>query len=236
MKRSCRFNALLIYACLNSGALAGQLTFCQSAQRLVANTNLTAINVIHGDFDQFVLSKAAIRPLTTQQYMWYEDEARSRLVAVSCKLKTADHLNSEYGDGAAGPERTCRDFNEATVEAVAAELTAEERNAFFQRFRELILQDDLDTVTTSSAGLAGPDWLAPYEPAWVGEEGVLHVKAKALVAKWTDPRFQDAAPRFRGNHYCHLIAPEYLKRLAVGDSEPGISIGRLVDRTTPPSR
>ena len=73
----------------------------------------------------------------------------------------------------------------------------------------MIIDDDEEAAT-------GPEWLAPFPPqvAYVDNTGVLHIQSKAL----TVPRDVSApfgAARV-GVHYCHLIAPEYLKLLLIG--------------------
>jgi hypothetical protein len=34
------------------------------------------------------------------------------------------------------------------------------------------------------------------------------------------PRLANAAPRVKGTRYCHLVAPEYLRRVLLGQVEP----------------
>ncbi len=77
-------------------------------------------------------------------------------------------------------------------------------------------------------GMTGPDWLKPYEMTWRDAEGVLHLRSKGFRVDWTDPQFAAMPGRFRGVQYCHLIAPEYLVRLATGQAEAGLVVGREV--------
>ena len=67
--------------------------------RVTVRTDVRPALVLHTDFDGFVKSKAAIEPLTIQQYIWYENDDQARPVMVSCKLKSADHLNEAFGPG-----------------------------------------------------------------------------------------------------------------------------------------
>ena len=62
--------------------------FCSDAQQLVGSTALRASNVVHDDYQAFVLSKPKVRPLETEQFHWYEDAARTRLKMISFKMKT----------------------------------------------------------------------------------------------------------------------------------------------------
>ncbi|MCS6947041.1 MAG: hypothetical protein NZM12_05450 [Steroidobacteraceae bacterium] len=178
--------------------------FCSEAQRVSAATPLRAANVIHGDFDAFVKSKPRIRPLETQQYHWFEAEGSARLKMISCKMKTADHLRTEYGESQAGAEGTCAALNQRTIDLVLAQVRR-------PRFNRVLT--DPDELTTS-----GPVWLAPYEIAYRGADGALHVKSKGMRNDWLDPRYLDAPPQFRGTRYCHLIAPEYLRRILLGET------------------
>ena len=66
-------------------------------------------------------------------------------------------------------------------------------------------------------GPSGVVWLKPYTMVRVDEENALHVKSKALYVSWHDERFLEMPARFRGTHYCHLIAPSYLRRLLDGE-------------------
>jgi hypothetical protein len=184
--------------------------FCVRGQQLMARTQLTAQNVLHTDYDAFVLSKAEVRPLRTEQYHWYQDDARTQMKMISCKMKTADHLRTEYGDSAAGEEGTCAMLNEHTLQSVLAQLKGQRGiRVGYDRGRKVVFESE--ALTTM-----GPEWLAPYEIAWQGPDGALHIKSKAMRNDWLDPRYLNAPPRFRGTRYCHLIAPDYLRRLLSG--------------------
>ena len=88
--------------------------FCLEAQRVIVRTAVTPALIVHPDFDGFVKSKAAIEPLTIQQYIWYEDDDPARPVMVSCKLKSADHLNEAFGAGTSAGNGRCQDMNRLT--------------------------------------------------------------------------------------------------------------------------
>ena len=52
---------------------------------------------------------------------------------------------------------------------------------------------------------------------FVGSDGALHLKSKAMRNDWLDPKLKDAPARFKGTRYCHLIAPSYLLGILRGD-------------------
>ncbi len=197
------------------------MEFCLEAQRVIVRTNVTPALIVHPDFDGFVKSKAAIEPLTIQQYIWYEDDDPARPVMVSCKLKSADHLNEAFGAGTSAGDGRCQDMNRLTYDRVRASLGA--ANV------ETVVFDPAEEVrNTENPGMTGPDWLKPYEMTWRDEAGVLHLRSKGFRVDWTDPQFAAMPGRFRGVQYCHLAAPEYLARLLTGKVRPGVTVGRDV--------
>jgi len=188
--------------------------FCIAAQTLVTDSRVPAVNTVYADYQAFVESKPAPRPLTTRQYVWFEDEARTRPKMVSCKMKTADHIRAEYGADQVGDDTSCAAVNERIVAAVRASLTrAERRRLKFNEGRRIVFDPDL--VTTD-----GPTWLEPFAVLYVTPDGTLHAKSKGMKNDWFDPRLAKAEPRFKGTRYCHLVAPEYLRRVLLGDVIP----------------
>ena len=202
--------------------------FCLEAQRVVVQTAVVPALELHDDFDSFVKSKASIDPLTIHEYLWYEDDDKSRPVMVSCKLKSADHLNEAFGKGTSAGDGRCQDMNRLTYARVRATLGANRTEA--------IVFDPVETVSNpDNPGMTGPDWLKPYEMTWRDPAGVLHVRSKGFRVDWTDPQFASMPGKFRGVHYCHLIAPDYLARLLTGQAKAGLSVGRdVTDLRKPP--
>jgi len=201
--------------------------FCLEAQRVIVRTNVTPALVLHEDFDAFVKSKAAIEPLTIQQYIWYENDDPARPVMVSCKLKSADHLNEAFGAGTSAGNGRCQDMNRLTYDRVRAALGAVNVEA-------LVFDPAEEVRNTENPGMTGPDWLKPYEMTWRDESGVLHLRSKGFRVDWTDPQFAAMPGRFRGVQYCHLVAPEYLARLVTGKAKAGLYVGRDPVPVTPP--
>ncbi len=188
--------------------------FCADAQQIISGTPLRPENVVYTDYEAFVLSKPEARPLRTQQYVWYEDEARTLPRMISCKMKTADHIAAEYGAAQVRGEGLCADVNRRTLARVLESLSAAERRRLaFDGGRRVIF--DPEETTTD-----GPIWLQPYAFAYLGADGALHLKAKAMRNDWLDPRYAQAPARFKGTRYCHLVAPQYLARLLRGTVAP----------------
>lgn len=185
--------------------------FCVDAQTHITGSRPRAANTVYTDYQAFVESKPAARPLETRQYVWFADEARAQPKMVSCKMKTADHIRVEYGADQVGADTSCAAVNERTLEAVRGALTRIERQRLkFDSGRRVVF--DADTVTTN-----GPIWLEPFALAYLAPDGALHVKAKGMKNDWLDPRLAKAEARFKGTRYCHLVAPEYLRRILLGE-------------------
>ena len=189
--------------------------FCVDAQSAIVGSKIRAQNEIHTDLGAFTKSKPVARPLVTTQYVWPESTtSMAAPMMVSCKMKTADHLVSEYGEGAAGADIGCSGVNALTLQRVLDSMTvAERRRVRFGGGKNVLM--DADIVTTM-----GPFWLAPYPMAKIDESGNLRLQSKAMRNDWLDPRYLSAPPQFRGTRYCHLVAPEYLRRLLLGEVQP----------------
>ena len=189
--------------------------FCVAAQAAIVSARPVARNEVHEDFVAFTKSKPVADPLLTTQYVWRESGgSQAGPMMVSCKMKTADHLIEVYGPDAAGTDIGCSGVNEIILRQVLASLTpAERRRLRFEGGRKVSFAADI--VTTQ-----GPVWLEPYALATLGADGSLQLQAKAMRNDWLDPRYAQAPPQFRGTRYCHLVAPEYLRRLLLGEVEP----------------
>lgn len=195
-------------------AFSDPARFCSDAQQAIAGTTLVSNNVVHAEYQSFVASKPVVRPLETEQYAWFEDDTRTQVRMISCKMKTVDHLRTEYGAEAAGSESTCAAVNARILGIVRAGLTrAERRQQRYDGGTRVVYEPD--ELTTE-----GPVWLAPYDIAWVGADGALHLKSKAMRNDWLDPRYVNAPAKFKGTRYCHLVAPSHMKRLLLGTVTP----------------
>ncbi len=196
--------------------------YCLAAQRLVTRTEQAVKLVIHDDFMAFVKSKAVIEGPEIQQINWITDGGDVH--GISCKLKSADHLNLTFGAGTAGPDGQCQDMNRAVYELLVREIPPTKMvypRPFFEP-KETVFNND-------EPGRTGPDWLAPYRATWVDDNGRLHIASKGFQVNFSDPQFAQAPARFRGVHYCHFLAPSYFSALLRGEAEPGLEIGGVVD-------
>lgn len=183
--------------------------YCAEVQHLIAGTSLPVVNVVHPDYTAFVKSKPKIRPLETEQYTTLDDAGRPKII--SCKMKTVDHLKAEYGEAAAGEDASCAAWNRRTWEAVLTGFTDKERRGLrFDEGRDVVF--DLDVVTNQ-----GQIWVLPFPIARVDPDGALHLLSKSMKNDWTDPRYADAPVLVRGTRYCHLVAPDYLRGLLLGE-------------------
>jgi hypothetical protein len=199
--------------------------YCRVAQQVVTRTMQPVDVRMHDSFDGFVKSKAIIPDVPgaipeIQQFQWLD--SHGVIVGVSCKLKSADHLNLVYGDGTAGPDGLCQDMNRRVYQL----LNGSARNL---RYTTVIFDENESVTNAEQPGMTGPDWLKPYEVTYVDDDGRLHVRAKGFRVDFTDPQFARAPARFRGIHYCHFIAPDHLLGVMTGSAEPGVVIGREVD-------
>jgi hypothetical protein len=209
-----------------AGHAAALGDFCAAAQRLVTGTTVPVANVVHDEFEAFVLSKPQVRPLESQQYHWYADAGRTQLMMISCKLKTADHISTEYGAHAAGPQRSCVDVNRATVAAVGAALQA--------AGEPLAFSPDAIRLPADAMTRNGPQWLEPHTMILTHVDGTLEILARSFRADWTDPAHARVPERFRGTHYCHLVAPEYLRAVLTGAAAPQGEPWRSAVESAPP--
>lgn len=185
--------------------------FCLEVQRALAATRHPAENVVHPDYDAFKESKADIEPLTIHQYVQSADGNPDLPERVSCKTKTADQLNEHYGEGTAQDTgMTCRNINRATVMAVWNSLSADDRARAVEHPERIWLDADQTTFM-------GSTWVKDYDAVYRSPAGELHLAGKALRVGWDDWWFAWAPDSVRGVHYCHLVAPEYLRRVILGE-------------------
>jgi hypothetical protein len=213
---------LRVHAAPGTGPLASTNPgFCAEVQRRLAGTSLPVRNVVHEDFNAFVKSKPQIRPLETEQFVDYADGAHREPALVSCKTKSADHLLASYGPGSAKDDlSSCKALNgRIIIEAWAGLTPAEQAAAAWSPDRIMVDPDDTSFM--------GAYFIKPYVFLYLGDDGRPHVLAKSQVALWNDWRWKVMPERFRGTHYCRLIAPEYAR---------GVMAGKVQVKPLPPSR
>lgn len=195
--------------------------FCLDAQRVVTRTTVPMQVVIHADLPAFVKSKALIEGPTIQQFGWYD--ADGNIQGYSCKMKSADHLNLVFGAGAAGPEGYCQTMNEQVYALVRREIDD-------PLFEQVVFDSNETPEGAVASNMTGPQWLLPYTLTSIDAAGDLHVAASGFVIEFGDPRYQRFPPSWRGTHYCHLVAPEYLAALLRGEAQAGAIVGQTIPR------
>jgi hypothetical protein len=184
--------------------------FCAVVQRRFTGTTLPIRNALHAEWQPFVESKPAVQPLETQQYVTLADGAPMR---ISCKTKTADHIRAVHQDRKI--ERppaasSCRDVNREIVLAAWRSLGPAQRAAAPLPPTRLMLDPDRLRYT-------GSGWVSDYPMLYAAADGSVHLQAQALHADWEDWRWKLMPESWRGTRYCHLIAPEYARRLLLGE-------------------
>ena len=222
---------LFVTSCTSSGPeeeVPALSEYCLVAQKIVTQTDQPMNLTIHEDFDGFVKSKAIIPEGDNvipeiQQFQWTDETGR--VVGVSCKLKSADHLNLVYGDGTAGPDGACQDMNQF----VYAALNVPDDQQAFPAVRFDPREEPQTENVTPVEGGSGPQWLQEYTATVVDADGALVIKTKGFIVDFTDPQFAQAPARFRGVHYCHFLAPDYFRALLTGAVPAGTEIGQTVD-------
>lgn len=190
-----------------------QKEFCGRAQSYITGSTPRVTNTVHDGIESFQRTPPMAQPLTTQQYDSPDERGPPKSASrISCKLVTADRIRAVYGPQAARTEATCEQVNRYTLGVVLAGLTPEERErALFGKGKKVRFERD--------RLLASPDdWYPSYEMVSVDGSGRLRIAANALRIDWTDPKQAQLPEEGRGLHFCHLIAPDYLRRLLLDPS------------------
>ena len=181
--------------------------FCSEVQRRLVDTALPITNELEKDYETFKLSKPAVSPVRTHQYVARNE--RLDILQISCKTKTADHLRSAHGTSAARDPvlspRACSDIHRAMVLDIWQAMGPSEQATAKIRPAQVMLQIDQLSYTGSS-------WIKTKPEASIGADGKLRLRASALFAEWEDWRWKMMPESWRGNHYCHLVSPEEIRR------------------------
>ena len=202
----------------NEVAASGQTqtteNFCNAIQLSIMENTVDAETVVHPDWQAFLKSKASVDPLRNEQFITAGPNGQPRVV--SCKMKTPDHIREVYGETAAVEEaRSCEAINRETVAAVLTALTPEEQDRRVVTDDQIVFEEDLTEFM-------GVNWVKPFDYAFEGPDGALHIRSKRLQVDWTNLLFKLAPEQFRGALYCHLIAPEYVKALLLGEADAAL--------------
>ena len=188
--------------------------YCAAAQKDIANSRVPARNVIVTDYAAFSRATPSLQPLETLQYVGYADDRKSRARMISCKLHSAEQIRAAYGATAAGESTTCARLNRRTLDAVM--LTLSDRQKKKMPFNgALPVALDPDEQAGNEA-----QWLESFTMVQTDAGNTLRIRAKSLRAGTASVRKTStsaAATVTDGRQYCHLIAPDYLKRILVGE-------------------
>jgi hypothetical protein len=183
--------------------------YCAIAQKEIATSRVPARNVVVTDYQAFSRASPLVKPLETLQFVGYADPQHSRARMISCKLHSADRIRAEYGATAAGESTTCARLNRRTLDAVMLTLTDRQKKKMPFKGSVAVLLDP-DEQATSEA-----QWLESFTMVQTDAGGTLRIRAKSLGGG--NMRVANKSNAIGGRQYCHLIAPDYLKRILTGE-------------------
>jgi hypothetical protein len=199
--------------------------FCIAVQHILANTRVEATNTVFDNMPEYRHSKPSPDPLMIYQVVTYDEQLP---IAVSCKVKTADHIRATYGESAAGEQIYCPTVTEMIKAEAIAELEQEGAADAVAKARAIVIDQNEPYVTGSS-------YLSSFELSYVGADGKIHLNSPGLQTNWEDWMFWIMPNRVRGQTYCHLATVPYIKGLATGAIKPGALIVSADDAKTKPS-
>jgi len=162
------------------------------------------------DYQVFSRASPQVKPLETLQFVGYSDQQRTKPRMISCKLHSAERIRAEYGATAAGESTTCARLNRRTLDAVMLTLTDRQKKKMpFKGTIAVLL--DADEQAANEA-----QWLESFTMVQTDAGGTLRIRAKSLRGDGTSLRVSSKNAS-NGRQYCHLIAPDYLKRILTGE-------------------
>lgn len=183
--------------------------FCTLAQKEIASARVPSRNIVVDDFQAFVAMTPSLQPLETVQFVQYADPQRSRARMISCKLHSAENIRAAYGPTAAGESASCARLNRRTLDAVMLTLTERQKKKMpFKGSIPILLDPDEQAATEA-------EWLESFTLVQTDAGGTLRVRAKSLRDAAGQRVSTRSAPA--GRQYCHVIAPDYLKRILLGE-------------------
>jgi hypothetical protein len=190
--------------------------YCAAAQKDIANSRVPARNVIMTDYAAFSRATPSVKPLETLQYVGYTDDKKAKARMISCKLHSAEQIRAEYGATAAGESTTCARLNRRTLDAVMITLSERQKKKMpFNGALPVALDPDEQASSESQ-------WLEGFTMVQTDAGGTLRIRAKSLrpgngPLRRTSTSTSASSAATDGRQYCHLIAPDYLKRILTGD-------------------
>lgn len=197
--------------------------FCTAAQKFLSQTEREGTNTVFSDMPAYRSSKPMVDPLTNYQVVSYRGGLP---VVVSCKVKGSAHLRAAYGEDAAGEQRFCPELTRAILAQAVDELQASDPAAADRAAAFAV--DDIEPYMT------GRSYLDDFQPAYVGEDGAVHLSSPGLFQdydSWIRYLFPE---RVVGQVYCHLPTTDFIKALASGEVEPGLTLTTADDAQVTP--
>jgi hypothetical protein len=183
--------------------------YCTQAQKEIASARVPSRNVVVNDYQAFAGITPSVQPLETVQFVQYADPQRTRPRMISCKLHSAEKIRAAFGPTAAGESTTCARLNRRTLDSVMATLTDRQKKKMpFKGTIPILLDADEQAVNEAQ-------WLESFAMVQTDAGGTLRIRAKALRGD-SSVRVGNN-PASGGRQYCHLIAPDYLKRILLGE-------------------
>ena len=183
--------------------------YCAIAQKEIATSRVPARNVLVTDYQAFSRATPSVKPLETLQYVGYSDPQRTKARMISCKLHSAERIRAAYGATAAGESTTCARLNRRTLDAVMLTLSDRQKKKMPFKGSIGVLLDPDEQATSES------QWLESFTMVQTDAGGTLRIRAKSLGGG--KMRVSSKANANAGRQYCHLIAPDYLKRILLGE-------------------
>jgi hypothetical protein len=168
-------------------------------------------------------SKPSVSPLNIYQVVTYSGTTP---IIVSCKVKAAYHLRSEYGEEAAGKQRFCPEITKLALQQAITQLQTE--NPAAAETANQFVVDDTEPYST------GQSYLGDFQAIARDADGVTRVITPGLQTDWENWMFWILPDRLRGQTYCHIPTVNYLKAVASGTMEPGATIHTRDDAPTTP--
>ncbi len=225
-KTFCLIAALVALAATSSAQQlppADSELFCTAAQKFLSQTEREGTNMVFTDMPAYRASKPMVDPLTNYQVVSYRG---SLPVVVSCKVKGSAHLRAAYGEDAAGDQRFCPELTRAVLAQAVEELRASDPAAAGRAAAFVV--DELEPYMTGSS------YLGDFQPAYVGDDGAVHLSSPGLFQdydSWIRYLFPE---RVVGQVYCHLPTMDFIKALATGSIEPGLTLTTADDAQVTP--
>lgn len=200
--------------------------YCSAAQKEIAASRVPSRNVVINDFQAFANLTPSLQPLETAQFVQYADDKRTKARMISCKLHSAEKIRAAYGATAAGESTTCARLNRRTLDAVMLTLTDRQKKKMpFKGTIPILLDPDEQAANESQ-------WLEAFTMVQTDAGGTLRIRAKSLRGDG-NVRVSNK-PASGGKQYCHLIAPDYLKRILLGEVQ--LPAAELPERRATASR